>query len=692
MRSRLSLSATVTLLAAAGLASLAVPAAKAYGSTPTWDVTVPGGWFAWGSPVVGDVNGDGSGDVVIGGQDGGVYVYDANGQRLWRAQAGAAVSSTPAIGDVNGDGSNEVVVGTGALDTGAHNGTLDVFDSNGRLSCRMVVPATYGFSLITGAPAIGDVTGDGVNEIIFGSHNTTIYVLDGRCNTLATFNNRDSVFGTPALYDADGSGALDIFIGGDATANTQKAGDSFNGGVFRRLRYNGNPTLSEIWRRDAVNGEAFQSAAAIGDITGDGVPEVVTGSGAFYCQVQHRCAESNKVWAFNLQTGADVPGWPKRTTMNSTYNAPALGDLDGDGVADVVIGSTNFNGNGDLTGGAVDAFYSKGGQRAFITDDPPAGQQPGSPIIADVNGAAGNEVVVGNVGPIYVLNGQLADTKIDFSGPVPINHIAASAVGQFGSKWMVVTTGFENAGHNGRIQAFTIPTPKSTPWPMLGKNAQHLGVDAGGAVPIVCNSGYRLVAADGGVFAFGDSGFYGSAGGAPLNKPIVGATPTKSNKGYWFVASDGGIFNYGDAKFYGSTGAVRLNQPIVGMAATPSGNGYWLVASDGGIFNYGDAKFYGSTGAVRLNQPIVGMTSSPGGAGYWFVASDGGIFNYGNAKFYGSTGAIRLAQPIVGMRATSSGNGYWFVARDGGIFNYGDAEFCGSTGRARMNSPIVAMS
>ena len=54
--------------------------------------------------------------------------------------------------------------------------------------------------------------------------------------------------------------------------------------------------------------------------------------------------------------------------------------------------------------------------------------------------------------------------------------------------------------------------------------------------------------------------------------------PTPSGKGYWLVAADGGIFTFGDARFFGSTGAMRLNQPIVGMASTPSGKGYWLVA------------------------------------------------------------------------------------------------------------------
>jgi hypothetical protein len=76
------------------------------------------------------------------------------------------------------------------------------------------------------------------------------------------------------------------------------------------------------------------------------------------------------------------------------------------------------------------------------------------------------------------------------------------------------------------------------------------------------------------------------------------------------VASDGGIFTYGDAGFFGSAGSLPLNKPIVGMSATADGAGYWLVASDGGIFTYGDAGFFGSAGSLPLNKPIVGMAAS----------------------------------------------------------------------------------
>ncbi len=88
----------------------------------------------------------------------------------------------------------------------------------------------------------------------------------------------------------------------------------------------------------------------------------------------------------------------------------------------------------------------------------------------------------------------------------------------------------------------------------------------------------------------------------------MAATP--DGKGYWLVASDGGIFAFGDAGFYGSTGNLTLNRPVVGMAPSLTGKGYWLVASDGGIFAYGDARFFGSTGGITLNRPVVGMTST----------------------------------------------------------------------------------
>jgi hypothetical protein len=75
------------------------------------------------------------------------------------------------------------------------------------------------------------------------------------------------------------------------------------------------------------------------------------------------------------------------------------------------------------------------------------------------------------------------------------------------------------------------------------------------------------------------------------------------------VAADGGVFSFGDAHFHGSLGSTHLNQPIVGMASTADGNGYCLVAADGGVFAFGDALFGGSTGSAPPAQPVVALAT-----------------------------------------------------------------------------------
>ncbi len=204
--------------------------------------------------------------------------------------------------------------------------------------------------------------------------------------------------------------------------------------------------------------------------------------------------------------------------------------------------------------------------------------------------------------------------------------------------------------------------------------------------------GYWEVASDGGIFAFGDAGFYGSMGGKPLVKPVVAFASTPDGRGYWEVASDGGVFSFGDATFHGSMGGKPLTRPVVGLASTPDGRGYWEVASDGGIFAFGDAGFDGSMGGKPLTRPVVAIASTPDGRGYWEVASDGGIFAFGDAGFDGSMGGKPLTRPVVAIASTPDGRGYWEVASDGGIFAFGDAGFDGSMGGRPLVKPVVGMS
>jgi hypothetical protein len=238
-------------------------------------------------------------------------------------------------------------------------------------------------------------------------------------------------------------------------------------------------------------------------------------------------------------------------------------------------------------------------------------------------------------------------------------------------------------GSTGSVVAFDSQSfgsrPLDTFSPIVGAGADPAG------------GGYWTVAADGAIYAYGNSQDDGGVSNLRLNKPIVGIAPTPDGRGYWFDAADGGVFSFGGAPFEGSMGGRPLKKPIVGMAADPATGGYWLVAADGGIFSFG-APFFGSTGAMHLNRPVVGMVATPDGGGYWLVASDGGVFAFGDAAFHGSTGNIRLNRPVVGITSTPNGGGYWLVAADGGIFAFGDATFSGSTGGQSLPASMVAVS
>ncbi len=204
--------------------------------------------------------------------------------------------------------------------------------------------------------------------------------------------------------------------------------------------------------------------------------------------------------------------------------------------------------------------------------------------------------------------------------------------------------------------------------------------------------GYWLVAADGGVFAFGDAPYEGSLGSLKVYAPIVAIAATPDGKGYWLTGIDGGVFAFGDAVFHGSMGATKLAQPVVGMATTPDGGGYWLVAGDGGVFAFGDASFHGSMGATHLAAGVTGMAATPDGKGYWMVAGDGGVFAFGDASFYGSTGKSPPPTSIAGMASTPDGAGYWMVGNDGSVFKFGDAVDYGSSPPTSAMSPVAAIT
>lgn len=59
-----------------------------------------------------------------------------------------------------------------------------------------------------------------------------------------------------------------------------------------------------------------------------------------------------------------------------------------------------------------------------------------------------------------------------------------------------------------------------------------------------------------------------SGSGNAMVAPVVGMAATPDGGGYWLVAADGGVFAFGDAQFHGSTGANPPAEPVVGIVGS----------------------------------------------------------------------------------------------------------------------------
>ncbi|HEY5109838.1 MAG TPA: G1 family glutamic endopeptidase [Acidimicrobiales bacterium] len=223
-----------------------------------------------------------------------------------------------------------------------------------------------------------------------------------------------------------------------------------------------------------------------------------------------------------------------------------------------------------------------------------------------------------------------------------------------------------------------------------------------GIDPTSDQNGYWLVATDGGIFAFGDAGFHGSipglgiapAGtiGAPrvLNAPIVGMVPSVHRRGYFLVAADGGVFAFGDATFSGSCpGIGGCAGSAVAVMPDSSGQGYWLVTDSGNVYAFGDAPYYGGA-SFPGPFTITSAVRTPDGGGYWLLYADGRVEPVGDARYFGYASPYLLSADASAIFATRTGFGYWVADQSGGVYNFGDAPYDGSMIGHVLNAPVIA--
>ncbi len=377
---------------------------------------------------------------------------------------------------------------------------------------------------------------------------------------------------------------------------------------------------------------------------------------------------------------ASAPGLPSATFTETNSGtslpcAPAIGVVNaGDGTATVDWSPPASSGGTALTGYTVTA--APGGATVTVGGSATSAVVPGL-----ANGTTYTFTVTATnslgVGPVSAASNAVTPTT-----PPPTNSPSDHGYWLVGGDGGIFT--FGSAAFHGSTGSIKLSRPVV------------------GITPTSSRQGYWLDASDGGIFAFGDAGFYGSipglgilpagspAAGRKLAAPVVGMVPSSTGHGYFMVAADGGVFAFGDAFFSGSCPSIGgCAGAAVAVMPDASGNGYWLVTASGHVYAFGDAPVLGAPGSV--SSPVTSAVRTASGNGYWILLANGTVLSYGDAaNLGGPVGSASALRPATAIFATATGGGYWVALSDGSIFTYGDAPYDGGMNGAHLNAPIIA--
>ena len=290
------------------------------------------------------------------------------------------VRAVRSIGDISGDGKPDVIVCTDNYWTMAFNGnasgtsdSLWGFSSYVSSSSAGPVGSEGDYSYQKALAIASDLNGDGFNDVVIGTGggNEHVYAISGRTGQMLWTFGTDApdsfslgdITGVDASTDFNGDGVPDVLA---ASAASQSGGVGGRRSMYLFNGANGNI----LWQSPLLG--FTHAVAVIGDVTGDGVPDVVgtigepsyrasafngatgawlwdypltSGSGgakellALPVPSQHPDVILGAFWGpvyrLNGQTGAMV--WERSTGGKDPTRLANLGDINGDGIDEIVV-------------------------------------------------------------------------------------------------------------------------------------------------------------------------------------------------------------------------------------------------------------------------------------------------------------------------------------------------------------------
>ena len=380
--------------------------------------------YGWAAEVIGDIDRDGAPDFAITATldnsvataNGAVYVYSGRTGTLIRKTTGQRFNrfghGIAAAGDVDRDGVPDYVVGAPGALLGPAPQIGRVVVLSGATHLPIIErQGTHHLDLfgydVNGA---GDLNGDGYPDIIAGARRYAesfalqgqIMAISGQTGTplWTSVGRQANAFlgaSVTGLADVTGDGVPDIAAGAD--------GDGPRGGgrayVFSGVDGSDVLTLTPNGSTAALFGQFFAHDA--GDVDADGVTDVYVGD---YAAAKVNGPLLGQGYVFSGRTGERV-----RTFIGAPGDglgpARGIGDIDGDGHADLAIASWQHS-SGAAAGGRVELYSGKTGKVLRTMTGSQAGWTLGVDVvgIGDVNDDGKTDILVTGFGIAHVIAGR----------------------------------------------------------------------------------------------------------------------------------------------------------------------------------------------------------------------------------------------------------------------------------------------
>ncbi|MBI2256729.1 MAG: FG-GAP repeat protein, partial [Proteobacteria bacterium] len=428
-----------------------------------------------GVAAAGDIDGDGNMDFVLSRSGGGGYIlFGSDGQYPASVVLDGAINqvnlsgvtfdSCSVVGDVNGDGYDDFVVGSSGQNFGAEltGGAFLVYGHAGGFPSDIdlsSIDAGEGVRLegagnndLAGysVSSAGDINGDGLSDFVIGvmhgnlgsEHPGRSYIVFGSQEPMApvmSLANLNGINGFTFTGNLVTTGPLYDLLGSDVAAAGDINGDGYDdiivgsmlGGVGDNLflgaayvvfghsggfsaTLNVNDLNGTNGFRIAADGGWFgASVASAGDFNGDGYADIIVGapmSSTAYVLFGHSGGFSANMSLSNL--GADE-GFKidVGTDERLGYDVSSAGDLNGDGYDDVIVGAVYAQDGGKDTGAAYVVFGHSTPNDIVVSGDNASNTLIGSAYGEIITGGQGNDTIDGGGGEDS-LNGGAGDDQL----------------------------------------------------------------------------------------------------------------------------------------------------------------------------------------------------------------------------------------------------------------------------------------